>query len=153
MVPSCGYVTAITLHTWCLSWIVFLFLYLSFCWSTHVFLSFWSNVRSCQMTLISEINLLYYELQSLKVLNVDKLINRHRMSPIELIRTKKRKTWNILLKRNTQCCYKHRKCAFGQRSRGKSVTRWQEDWKGLQEIRKILRNVEDQENIRKSFKK
>ena len=23
MVPSCGYVTAITLHTWCLSWIVF----------------------------------------------------------------------------------------------------------------------------------
>ena len=50
--------------------------------------------------------------------------------------------------RNTQCCYIHRKCAFGQRSRGKSVTRWQEDREALQEIRKILWKVEDQENIR-----
>ena len=29
---------------------LFCFLYLSFCWSTHVSLSFWSNVRSCHMT-------------------------------------------------------------------------------------------------------
>ena len=51
--------------------------------------------------------------------------------------------------RNTQCCYIYRKCVFGQRSGGKPVTRWQEDRKALQEIRKILWKIEDQENIRK----
>ena len=69
------------------------------------------------------------------------------MSPIELLWTKKRKNRNLLLKKQTMLL--HRKCAFGQRSHGKSVARWQEDRKALQEIRKILWKIEDQENIRK----
>ena len=69
------------------------------------------------------------------------------MSPIELLWTKKRKNRKLLLKKQTMLL--HRKCAFGQRSHGKSMTRWQEDRKALQEIRKILWKVEDQENIRK----